>query len=62
MKLRMPIKPLTTEEVSESSHDLLEDARSWFANLFSFVKLDETKFPKHESHLAFEFSRDKDYL
>ncbi|XP_057333103.1 anoctamin-5-like isoform X2 [Microplitis mediator] len=62
MKLKMPIKLLTTDDFEDKQTDLLDDARSWFINLFSFVQLDPEKFPKRERTLLTEFSRDKDYL
>ncbi|XP_015606039.1 anoctamin-5 [Cephus cinctus] len=63
LKIRMPIKQLPSENtVLHDSTDFLDDARSWFARLFSFVQLDPNKFPPREYQLAAEFSRDKDYL
>ncbi|KAH0560411.1 anoctamin-5-like [Cotesia glomerata] len=62
MKLKMPIKLLTTDALEDKQTDLFDDARSWFINLFRFVQLDPDKFPKKERNLLTEFSRDKDYL
>lgn len=62
MKLKMPIKPLSNQELDDSGSDLFDDAKSWFINLFKFVQLDKEKFPKLETKLSSEFSRDKDYL
>lgn len=62
MKLKMPIKLLTTDVLEDKQTDLFDDARSWFINLFRFVQLDPDKFPKRERTLLTEFSRDKDYL
>lgn len=62
MKLKMPIKPLSNQELVDSANDLFDEAKSWFMNLFKFVQLDANKFPKLETTLSSEFSRDKDYL
>ncbi|XP_063990308.1 anoctamin-5-like isoform X1 [Diachasmimorpha longicaudata] len=62
MKLKMPIKPLSNEELQVSGTDIFEDAKSWFINLFKCAQLDPAKFPKREARLLAEFSRDKDYL
>ena len=62
MKLRMPIKHSSTEELSDDTSDFFDDARTWFAKLFKFAQLDPKKFPPKEYQLAAEFSRDKNYL
>lgn len=63
MKLKMPIKPLSDQELEDHNDtDIFGDARSWIINLFSFVHLDQNKFPKKEKRLLAEFSRDKEYL
>ncbi|XP_058804828.1 anoctamin-4-like isoform X2 [Phymastichus coffea] len=61
MKLRMPIKPLPDEKIIEET-DFLDDAKSWFVQLFSFAQLDADKFPPTEYKLSAEYARDKDYL
>ncbi|XP_033214628.1 anoctamin-5-like [Belonocnema kinseyi] len=62
MKLRMPIKHSSSEELSDDTGDFFDDARTWFAKFFKFAQLDPNKFPPKKYQLAAEFSRDKDYL
>ncbi|XP_012289037.1 anoctamin-4 [Orussus abietinus] len=62
LKLRMPIKYLPEESIINETTDIFDDAKSWFGKIFSFVKLNDSKFPQREYQLATEFSRDKEYL